>query len=290
MTSAAVCWEKPSERVSRVAVPSSSVPASADRLTRKASSVFERPLVSSSRGSMPALRRILLALPLSTKISGVTAQVKPRCSGTDQRAVAIGTEIARFLGTSSPSSIDTMVARNMPRPIDTGSTAPSGIPTPVSGPSSRRDSDGSTRYPTSRVVSVMPTCAPDSWVDSVRRPLRTEPAERLPEAASRSTSGRSRVMRENSAATNTPVPRVSRPPSASSSHSVSTAHPSPGTGGATFVAVRGPAAGWYSRGRSSCPDRTHHPAGSGRPSSYPAALWTPTTARSCSSARLRAPA
>jgi len=57
----------------------------------------------------------------------------------------MGTEIARFLGISSPTSIETMVATNMPSPIAIGSIAPSGSPMAVSGPVRRVDSDGSTR-------------------------------------------------------------------------------------------------------------------------------------------------
>ncbi len=57
--------------VSRFAVPSSSVPTSAERRTSEASSCADRPPDSSSRGSTPMRRRIAFALPLNTVMSGL---------------------------------------------------------------------------------------------------------------------------------------------------------------------------------------------------------------------------
>ena len=68
----------------------------------------------------------------------------------------------------------------------------------------------------------MPTCEADSWVESRPRAART-PAEPVsPASTERSTADRSSATNENSAATNTAVPRVSRTPTRTSSHSVST--------------------------------------------------------------------
>ena len=77
------------------------------------------------------------------------------------------------------------------------------------------------------VVAVMPTWAPESWVESERTAARTDPAPRSPPAAARSTVDRSRATRENSAATNSAVPSVSRTPAPMSNHSVTGA---PGAG------------------------------------------------------------
>ena len=115
ITSTAVSSVNSIELVSRVAVDSSSVPTSAERRTSAASSCGERPPDSSSRGSTPKLRSSALALPLNATISGRRALVKPRCSGATMRAVGSGRLIARFLGMSSPTTIEkpltTMIAR-----------------------------------------------------------------------------------------------------------------------------------------------------------------------------------
>ena len=106
ITSTAVSVFSSMEFVSSTAVPTSSVPTWAERRTRATSSVAERPPDSSSRGCTPNRRRIALAVPLSTTITGRNAAVNASWDGATARAVAIGTESARFFGTSSPTSME----------------------------------------------------------------------------------------------------------------------------------------------------------------------------------------
>ena len=110
MRSSATRSVKRSERSSRVAVPSSSVPCSALARTSELSSPGERAERSSSAGSTPSLRTMALAMALSALISQRNAYANPLCSQTTARAVRSGSAIARFWGTSSPNTIDSAVA------------------------------------------------------------------------------------------------------------------------------------------------------------------------------------
>jgi hypothetical protein len=62
---------------------------------------------------------------------------------------------------------------------------------------------GSARKPIARLVTVMPTWAPESWVDRERSAFWMPLGALSPSAASRSTWPRSTVTKENSAATKT---------------------------------------------------------------------------------------
>ena len=90
-----------------------------------------------------------------------------------------GRAMARPLGTSSPTTICTMVAMKMAITSDTPCTAPS----PTSGSragSSRVATAGSASRPISREVTVIPSWAPDRLNDRCRsRPLEVL-ARRLP--------------------------------------------------------------------------------------------------------------
>ena len=59
---------------------------------------------------MPSRRRIQLAVPLVSRISGVNSIENSTCGPAAARAVGTGWATARFLGTSSPNTIDTDVA------------------------------------------------------------------------------------------------------------------------------------------------------------------------------------
>ncbi len=72
-----------------------------------------------------------------------------------------------------------------------------------------------------RLVTVMPTCAPDSWVDRERRARCTPIAPASPSAAAWSTLLRSTVTKANSAATKTPQAAMSRRAVPRRIHSVS---------------------------------------------------------------------
>jgi len=74
-------------------------------------------------------------------------------------------------------------------------------------------------------VSVMPTCAPESWVDNVRSASPMPAARLSPAAIRRSTAAGSSATSENSEATNTAVPAVRTTPKAMSSQSVTSGAP-----------------------------------------------------------------
>src|SRR3954447_22292895 len=76
-----------------------------------------------------------------------------------------------------------------------------------------------------RLVIVIPTWAPESWVESDRSACWTPRAPVSPAAAAWSTLRRSTVTNENSAATKTPHARISSSAASSSSHAVMGALP-----------------------------------------------------------------
>ena len=180
MISPAVRVPNSTERSISSAVSGSSVPSSADREISDASSVDDRAERSSSCGSMPSRRTIAFAEPFSTRIGPRITAVKIRWKPWVARAVSIGFAIARFFGTSSAKTIVTTELSVRPMATATGSTAPSGMPGGVAaGPEISREIAGSARKPIARLVIVMPTWAPDSWVDSERSALSTPAAGRV---------------------------------------------------------------------------------------------------------------
>ena len=114
MTSSAVRSPKPSVFVSRRAVVTSRVPASADRCTRLASSCGVRAPESSS-GSIPMARRNALAEPLSARMSGLATVAKMRTGSATTFAVVRGAEMPRNCGSSSPKTIEKAVASTRAR-------------------------------------------------------------------------------------------------------------------------------------------------------------------------------
>ena len=104
-TSAAVRSPNVMLRATNRAVSSSIAPSCAERSTSDRSSRGERAERSSSCGSTPQERRMALAVPFSERIGHAIAVVNSRCGSWVQRAVAIGTASAMFLGISSPISI-----------------------------------------------------------------------------------------------------------------------------------------------------------------------------------------
>ena len=212
------------ERASRAAVPAGSVPFSADRCTSDVSSSGERAEASSSCGWTPIHRSARFADRLRSTITGFVARVNPRWNPCTDRAVGSGLARARFLGTSSPNTIVTAVARISAAVTATPGAAVSGTPAAASGSSSSRATAGSARKPIARLVMVMPSCAPDSCVDSVRSADRTPRERRSPPAAACSTTARPTVTKENSAATKAPHVATRRRLTRTRSHSV-TGHP-----------------------------------------------------------------
>ena len=220
ITSAAVCSPKLSDLVTSRAVPASSVPAWADRRTSEASSCGVRAPDSSSLGVMPSARRNRFAEPLSTKIRGRATSAKPRTGIATTFAVASGAEIPRNCGSSSPNTIENNVAMTRARPAATESSVEPLSPTALSGVWSSTPSDGVARKPRIRVVSVMPTWAAESWVESRRSEPSTTSARASPPSTAFCTVGRSSATSENSVATKMAVPIVNPTPVRTSNHSV----------------------------------------------------------------------
>ncbi len=175
---------------------------------------------SSSCGSMPTAWRKRFAEPLSTTMSGLAKAAKTRTGRATTFAVGSGAEMPRNCGSSSPKTMENPVASTSAMPLETASTAPSERPSAVSGPETRLPMEGCAKAPTMSVVIVMPTCAADSCVESWVTDWSTTRALESPSSMARWTVGRSIATSENSAATKTAVPTVSRTAASSSSHSV----------------------------------------------------------------------
>ena len=106
MTSAALRVDMRIVLTKRSAVDMSKVPSSTECSTRAASSEAERAEEISSWGSMPMRASTQFAVPPSTQMTGRAMAVKAIWKGTTRTAVARGWANARFLGTSSPKSIE----------------------------------------------------------------------------------------------------------------------------------------------------------------------------------------
>jgi hypothetical protein len=210
-----MCSLKTSVRASRVAVSRSRLPSVADRRTRERSSSAVRAEESSSFGSMPTERRITLAVLLSSVTKGRNTAVKPTWNGITSFAVGSGSASAKFFGTSSPTIIESRVARMMAS--TDAMTAVTGVESPSapSGPVSRAPIAGSIVEPVRSVVSVMPSWALERWVDVILSAPIVSPRRFSPRATRDSRSDRLRLTRENSEATKNPVPTVSRRPTPS---------------------------------------------------------------------------
>jgi len=89
-----------------VAVDKSKVPASALCRTIAVSSEAERAEDNCSKGSTPKARTTWLDSPFKTVITGLNRTVKARCMGVTTRATSNGLANAKFLGNSSPNTIE----------------------------------------------------------------------------------------------------------------------------------------------------------------------------------------
>ncbi len=164
-------------------------------------------------------------------MSGAKAAVNARCGVETTFATASGLEIAQFFGTSSPMTMRTTVEAATPTTVATVDTAPPGSPTASSGPRSSTARDGSASMPMTREVTVMPSCAPESWKVSRLAAFNALSAPRSPACAARSSSPRSMVVSENSAATNTAQASVSARARRSRATSLTVSPPSRGAQG-----------------------------------------------------------
>ena len=130
--------------------------------------------------------------------------------GTTNRAVPSGLVIAMFLGTSSPNTMDSRVATISASTIATTPDASLSKPTSSSSGAKYLPSTGSARKPDARVVSVMPSCAPESANERLAWSRATALARLSPFSLTcASTAERSSPVIANSIATNRPVEAVS---------------------------------------------------------------------------------
>ena len=149
-----------------------------------------------------------MAVPFSTTISGLNSMVEIRIGVMTVFAVSSGSAIAMFFGTSSPNTMDSTVATDRPK-ISADRSAPSSRqPERLQRHRHQAGQRGCMTKPSARVVTVMPTWAPDSWVDSERRPIISDFAPLSPSAACLATVARSTVTRLNSAETYRAVPAI----------------------------------------------------------------------------------
>ena len=125
------------------------------------------------------------------------------------RATGSGLAIARFFGASSPKTICATVARISASVSEIPKVTDSGTPTAINAGSITEAIAGSAMKPTSSVVTVIPSCAPESM--KLRR-LCTSIA-RLERRSPSSTCSRSRLRRAatnaNSTATKYPLAAMS---------------------------------------------------------------------------------
>jgi hypothetical protein len=105
------------------------VPWAALVTTREPSSWGERAERSSSAGSIPRRRTIQFADPLSPEMNHDSDRENIAWRPATARAVPSGRAIARFLGTSSPKTIDSAVARTSAVTAAAPAAGPAGSPT-----------------------------------------------------------------------------------------------------------------------------------------------------------------
>jgi hypothetical protein len=113
--------------------------------TSEASSCGERAELSSSAGSIPNRCRIQLAVPLVSRINGVTAAETNTWGPATTRAVCSGTAMARYCATNSPNTMENDVATTRAAINATPSIQPAGTPTAVSTGASSLAITGSAR-------------------------------------------------------------------------------------------------------------------------------------------------
>ena len=157
---------------------------------------------------MPIRRRIELAVPLVSRMTGANTAENAICGPALARAVGNGRATARFLGINSPNTIDSEVASRIAKTNEMPGTARVGSPIDSSTGINNRESTGSARKPVASVVIEIPSWAPESWNDNVRCARCTSLSRLPPVRALASTVLRSSAVKENSAATNTAVPSV----------------------------------------------------------------------------------
>ncbi len=200
--SAAVLAERLIDRASREASSSSNIPPSCEERISRSSSSRVRTPASSSRGSIPRRRTVQLAAAFRNTIKGRKAALNQRIGVETASAVSSGLAIAKFLGINSATTISTAVASRSASATDMASVDFSGMNERSSRRgSSARPTVGSAMNPMTSEVNVIPSCAPESWNESVLSALSVLIARLSPASARSSTLLRSTATRANSAKT-----------------------------------------------------------------------------------------
>ena len=86
-----------------------------------------------------------MAVPFVSRIAGASRNENSICGPALALAVGTGRDTARFLGTSSPNTMDSEVASRIAKTSETPGTAPAGNRTDVSSGVSSFDRTGSAR-------------------------------------------------------------------------------------------------------------------------------------------------
>lgn len=113
-------------------------------------------------------------------MKGRKTAVKARCGVATVFAMASGEEIAQFFGTSSPTTIRNTVDSAVPSTSATEDATLGDSPVASTGPRISFAIDGSEIMPTTRLVTVMPSCAPESWKVRLRTAFMALAAPRSP--------------------------------------------------------------------------------------------------------------
>ncbi len=171
------------------------------------SSVVAPPWISST-GSMPSARTRRFATLSNIRMTGPMTFRYASVGPASRTLTRSGSAMPQFLGISSPRTICTPVAMPKPSTRVTAVSAPEGRPRGSSAGERRAPSAGWAMKPTSSVVMVMPSCAPESMNDRRRVTLSARPAPRSPDSERRRSSARSAATYANSWATKKPVPTV----------------------------------------------------------------------------------
>ena len=108
--------------------------------------------------------------------------MKIHVEGARARAIGSGLAIARFFGANSPKTIWPIVASTSAIASEIPNVADSGIPTASSSGSIAPAIAGSATKPSTKVVTVMPSCAPDSMKLSLLCTAMARVAFRSPNA------------------------------------------------------------------------------------------------------------
>ena len=169
------------ERATSSAVPASRVPSRPERLTTEASSSAVRAFATSSVGVKPSMRSTAFAELLSTVTSHPNTSMKNFWGSTTTRVTRMGSAMAQFLGTSSLKTICVKVATMKAAVVAMPTAAASGTPVQPRPSAKRVPRLGPVRKPAMRLVTVIPSWAPERLVEVFLRLSSMVPASLSPD-------------------------------------------------------------------------------------------------------------